>query len=155
MALDTRVDVLTHVVEDTDGFTPNHLKRMKSQNVGLVPTLKLLAGDGRREMLDQVRDYARIGGQILFGTDVGYLTDYDPLREYQLMESAGLNWRQILASLTTHPANRFKENSKRGRIARGMEADLVVLGADPSQGSQAFVDVRYTIREGRVLYARR
>ncbi len=155
VALDAHVDVLAHIVEDTDGFTPNHLKRMKSLNVGLVPTLRLLAGDGRREMLDQVREYARIGGQILFGTDVGYLTDYDPLREYQLMESAGLNWRQILASLTTNPANRFKENSKRGRIARGMEGDLVVLGADPSQGSQAFVDVRYTVRGGRVLYERR
>jgi imidazolonepropionase-like amidohydrolase len=155
VALDAHVDVLAHAVEDTDGFTPNHLKRMKSQNVGLVPTLKLLAGDGRREMLDQVRDYARLGGQILFGTDVGYLTDYDPLREYQLMESAGLNWRQLLASLTTNPANRFKENSRRGRIARDMDGDLVVLGADPSRGSQAFVDVRYTIREGRVLYERR
>jgi imidazolonepropionase-like amidohydrolase len=154
VALDAHVDVLAHTVEDTDGFTPNHLKRMKSQNVGLVPTLKLLAGDGRREMLDQVRDYARIGGQILFGTDAGYLTDYDPIREYQLMESAGLTWRQILASLTTNPANRFKENGKRGRVARGMDGDLVVLGTDPSRGSQAFVDVRYTIREGRVLYER-
>jgi imidazolonepropionase-like amidohydrolase len=155
VALDAHVDVLAHAVEDTDGFTPNHLKRMRSQNVGLIPTLTLLAGDGRRDMLDQVRDYARLGGQILFGTDVGYLTDYDPVREYQLMESAGLNWRQILASLTTNPANRFKENTRRGRVARGMDADLVVLGADPSRGSQAFVDVRYTIREGRVLYERR
>jgi imidazolonepropionase-like amidohydrolase len=124
---------------------------MRSQNVALVPTLKLLANDSRRDVLDEVRDYARIGGQILFGTDVGYLTDYDPAREYQLMEAAGLTWRQILASLTTNPAGRFRA-ARRGRIARGMDADLVVLGTDPSQGSQAFVDVRYTIREGRVLY---
>jgi hypothetical protein len=44
--------------------------------------------NGRREILDQVRDYARAGGQILFGTDVGYLSDYSPDREYELMEAA-------------------------------------------------------------------
>ena len=154
VALSARVDVLAHAVEDTNGLTPNHLRKMKSQNVGLVPTLKLLAGDGKQEILDEVRDYARAGGQILFGTDVGYLTDYDPAREYQLMETAGLTWRQILASLTTNPADRFKENRRRGRVARGMDADLVVLGADPDQGTSAFTDVRYTVREGRVIYER-
>jgi imidazolonepropionase-like amidohydrolase len=127
---------------------------MKAPNVGLVPTLKLLASDGRREVLDQVRDYARLGGQILFGTDVGYLADYDPLREYELMEAAGLTWRQILASLTTDPAIRFNETGRRGRLAQGMDGDLVVLGADPMRGSRALADVRFTIRTGRVIFQR-
>jgi imidazolonepropionase-like amidohydrolase len=104
---------------------------MKAQNVALVPTLKLLASGGRREVLDQVRDYKRAGGQILFGTDVGYLPDYDPLHEYELMEAAGLTWRQILASLTTDPAIRFNERSQRARLASGMDGDVVVLGSDP------------------------
>lgn len=154
VALDARVDVLAHAIDDTKGFTPEHLKRMKAQNVALVPTLKLLASDGRREVVDQVRDYARGGGQILFGTDVGYFPDYDPVREYELMEAAGLTWRQILASLTTDPAIRFKESSQRGRLAPGMDGDIVVLGADPMRGSRAFADVRYTIRAGRVIFER-
>jgi imidazolonepropionase-like amidohydrolase len=155
VALSSRVDVLAHAIDDPRGLTPDHLKRMKAQGVALVPTVKLLASDGRREVLDQIRDYARAGGQILFGTDVGYLPDYDPVREYELMEAAGLTWRQILASLTTDPASRFKEDARRGRLAQDMDADIVVLGADPLHGSRAFADVRYTIRAGRVLYQRR
>ncbi|MCM3880517.1 MAG: amidohydrolase family protein [Vicinamibacterales bacterium] len=157
VALAAHVDVLAHVVEAGEGLTPNHLKRMKSQDMALVPTLKLLADDGAggvRALLDQVRDFAKVGGQILFGTDVGYLSDYNPSREYVLMEAAGLTWRQILASLTTNPAARFKESSRRGRVARGMEADIVVLGTDPALGANAFTDVRYVIRAGRMIYRR-
>lgn len=155
VALEARVDVLAHVVEDTSILTPAHLERMKRQNMALVPTLKLLGdGDDRQAIRNEVRDYARLGGQILFGTDVGYLPDYDPLREYQLMEAAGLTWRQILASLTTNPASRFNESSRRGRLSRGMDGDLVVLGADPSLSVRAFADVRYTIKAGRVVYER-
>jgi imidazolonepropionase-like amidohydrolase len=154
VALDARVDVLAHAIDETSGLGPEHLKRMKAQGVALVPTFKLLASGGRREVLDQVRDYVLAGGQILFGTDVGYLLDYDPLREYELMEAAGLTWRQILASLTTDPALRFNERSQRGHLALGMNGDIVVLGTDPVRGSRAFADVRYTIRAGRVIFER-
>jgi imidazolonepropionase-like amidohydrolase len=154
VALDARVDVLAHALDDTQGLTPDHLRRMKAQDMALVPTLELLASDGRRNVLDQVRDYARADGSILFGTDVGFLPDDDPTREYELMEAAGLSWRQILASLTTEPARRFTEGDRRGRIAPGMDADIVILGTDPARGAKAFADVRYTIRAGRVLYRR-
>ena len=155
VALNARVDVLAHVVEGDQGLTPHHLARMKSQGMALVPTLKLLADNGAGgvpALINQVRDFAKLGGQILFGTDVGYLSGYDPAREYSLMEAAGLTWRQILASLTTNPASRFKEGNRRGRVARGLEADIVVLGSDPALGSRAFTDVRYVIRAGRILY---
>ncbi len=155
VALDAGVDVLAHVVEDTSGLTPAHLERMKRQNMALIPTLKLLGdGDDRQANRNEVRDYARFGGQILFGTDVGFLPDSNPLREYQLMEAAGLTWRQILASLTTNPADRFNESNRRGRLLQGMDSDLVVLGADPSLSVDAFADVRYAIRAGRVIYQR-
>jgi imidazolonepropionase-like amidohydrolase len=154
VALDARVDVLAHAIDDARELTPAHLRRMKMQDMAIVPTLKLLASDGRREVLDQVRDYARAGGQILFGTDVGYLPDYNPAREYELMEAAGLTWRQILAAPTTAPASRFHESDRRGRLARGLDADIVVLGTDPARGPSAFTDVRYTIRAGRLIYRR-
>jgi imidazolonepropionase-like amidohydrolase len=155
IAIEAGVDVVAHVIEGTEGLTPSHLQRMKRQNMALIPTLKLL-GDGadRQVIRNEVRDYARLGGDVLFGTDVGFLTDYDPLREYELMESAGLSWRQILASLTTNPASRFHEDGRRGRLLRGMAGDVVVLGADPATSVLAFTDVRYTIRSGRVVYRR-
>lgn len=69
------------------------------------------------------------------------------------MARAGLTPMQILATLTTAPAERFGEASKRGRIAVGMEADLVVLDADPAQDTANFSKVHYTLRHGRVMYA--
>jgi imidazolonepropionase-like amidohydrolase len=153
VALAAKVDVLAHAVEDTRGMTPEHLRRMKEQNMAMVPTLKLFGQDRRLwAILDEVRDYARAGGQILFGTDVGYITDYDPTTEFILMGTAGLSWREILASLTTAPAQRFGEEKRRGRIAPGLDADLVVLARDPVQDLRAFTDVRFTIRAGRVIY---
>jgi imidazolonepropionase-like amidohydrolase len=99
-----------------------------------------------------LRAYSNAGGQILFGTDVGYMTDYDPTDEYVLMSRAGLTPMQILASLTTAPSERFKESATRGTIAPGRDADLAVLAADPAQDAANFAKVRYTIRHGRIIY---
>jgi imidazolonepropionase-like amidohydrolase len=155
VAIEAGVDVVAHVVESTSGLTPSHWQRMKQRQMSLVPTLKLLGdGDDREAIRNEVRDYARLGGEILFGTDVGFLTEYDPSREFELMESAGLTWRQILASLTTNPADRFGEAAIRGRLVSGLDADIVVVGGDPSQTVRAFTDVRYTIKSGRLVYSR-
>ena len=155
VAIEAGVDVLAHVVEGTSGLTPAHWQRMKRNRMSLIPTLKLLGdGNDRQAVRNEVRDFAQLGGEILFGTDVGFLSDYDPLREYELMEASGLDWRQVLASLTTSPANRFGEGKRRGRIDAGLDADIVVLDGDPAQNVRAFTDVRYTIRAGQVLYSR-
>src|SRR5690349_15048997 len=80
------------------------------------------------------------------------MTDYDPIDEYVLMARAGLSWKQTLASLTTAPAERFGESARRGRVAVGMDADVVVFGNDPLDDVRNFASVRYTIRGGRVIY---
>jgi adenine deaminase len=72
--------------------------------------------------------------------------------EYTLMAGAGLSWREVLASLTTAPAERFGEGGRRGRIAPGMDADLVLLDADPGAAPNAFARVVRTLRGGRVVY---
>jgi len=133
----------------------------------MIPTLKLLEHELAKqkvpaavaerlvnESVTEVGKFAAIGGQVLFGTDVGYMTDYDPAREYELMSKAGLTPMQILASLTTTPATRWKEQDRRGRIASGMDADIVVLDADPADSPRNFAAVRCAIRDGEVIYAR-
>ncbi len=156
VALRAGVDVLAHAIEDTRGMTAEHWVQLRKQNVAMVPTLKLFGGNRFTwDVVDEVRSFSRAGGQILFGADVGYLADFDPTVEYELMASAGLDWREILASLTTNPAVRFRESDTRGRVAPGMTADLTVLGGDPVRGARTFTDVRYVIRSGRVIYERR
>jgi imidazolonepropionase-like amidohydrolase len=156
VALAARVDVIAHAVEATNGLTADHLRRMKVQNVALVPTLKLFGGRAKADatILAEVGDYSRLGGRILFGTDVGYIEDYDPTEELDAMSAAGLSWNAILASLTTSPATRFREATRRGKIAVGMDGDLAVLARDPTADVRAFADVRYTIRAGRVIFQR-
>jgi imidazolonepropionase-like amidohydrolase len=150
VALRAGVDVLAHPIDDTRGLAPEHIGRLVEARVAMVPTLALF--DGAPEVLDQVRDFARRGGDVLFGTDIGYLPDFDLADEYRLMASAGLGWRDILASLTVTPARRFGESADRGRVAHGLAADLVVLASDPRADVAAFSRVRYTIKAGRVIY---
>ena len=61
-------------------------------------------------------------------------------------------WRDILASLTTKPSAFFKETAK-GRVEKDMNADLVVLDADPANDVPNLAKVAYTIRGGKIIYS--
>lgn len=155
VALESGVDVLAHSVEELDGFDHSHLDRMRARNMAMVPTLKLFSGipDTKLDaILREVGDYQRLGGSIWFGTDVGYLEDYDPAVEFELLRRAGLSFDQILAALTTSPASRLPGGDKRGRVEAGMKADLVVIDGDPAQDPEAWTRVRYVLRDGQKLF---
>jgi hypothetical protein len=77
------------------------------------------------------------------------MDDYDTAEEYELMAQAGMDARQILASLTTAPAERFGDSARVGRIAQGLAADLVVLANDPSDDVRAFAAVRSRSETGK------
>jgi imidazolonepropionase-like amidohydrolase len=109
---------------------------------------------GAEEAAAQLRAFAEAGGQVLFGTDVGYMTDYDPTDEYVSMQQAGLSYAQILASLTTGPAQRFGRAARTGRLAPGLDADVTVVDGRPEDDIRALARVRYTLRSGRLLFAR-
>src|SRR6202021_3026620 len=101
------VDVLPHSIEGTLGWNSSYLSRMKAANMTLIPTLKLFGSDDDLPgILDEVGSYQRMGGQILFGTDVGYLPDYDPSNEYSLMSRPGLTPIKTLAPLPPAPPDR-------------------------------------------------
>lgn len=166
IAIEADVDVLVHT---TIGgrrtvWEPALVEQLVSQEMAVIPTLQLWPWELERAKLpanvveaatgdavEQLRVFSAAGGQVLFGTDVGYTTEYDPTEEYRLMAKA-LKPMQILASLTTTPAARWKEEARRGQVRKGMDADLVVLGADPAADAANFAKVRCTIRAGRVIY---
>jgi len=167
LAIEAGVDVLVHTTigEGQTAWDAALIEQMRARDMAVVPTLKLFPYELKRmelperiveaatgDALEQVRAYSRAGGQILFGTDVGYMSDYDPTEEYRLMARA-LTPMQILASLTTAPAGRWTEAGARGRVEAGMVADLVVLEADPAADPANFAKVRCTIRAGRLTYA--
>jgi imidazolonepropionase-like amidohydrolase len=150
------VDVLAHAPEDTRGIDDILLKRVVAQGMTMIPTLKLFSGDDNiAEIRRVVRRFHELEGRLVFGTDAGYLTDYDVAEEFGQLTKAGFTWADILRMLTENPARLFKEQNSRGRIVPGMIADLTLLEADPVRDSSAFSRVRYTIRNGRVVYASR
>jgi len=167
VAIESGVDILAHTTAMDGGgagWTPELIARLRAHNMALIPTMTLFEVEAKkfgekpedlaaviRMITAEVRDYAAAGGQILFGTDVGYTDAYDTAEEYRLM-SAALDWRAILASLTTAPASRFGFGGHKGRIAVGMDADLVLLNADPAKNPAAFAQVRDTIRGGQVIW---
>jgi imidazolonepropionase-like amidohydrolase len=57
--------------------------------------------------------------------------------------------------LTTAPAGRFGAAGRKGSIAPGKLADLVVLDSDPERDITALARVRFTVRNGRLVYSSR
>ena len=153
-----QVDVLAHTVEDPEHWDNSLVARLKTANVSLIPTLTLFSGENGPDaahegILREVKSYSDAGGQILYGTDVGYLTDYPLLtREFELLARAGLTFDQILTTLTTAPATRFGVSATAGRVAAGQDADLVVLNSDPTHDIKAFSRVALTLRAGNIIY---
>jgi imidazolonepropionase-like amidohydrolase len=163
------VDILMHTTIDPAGgkWDDALIKEMIARHVSVVPTLKLWNYELNKwnappkvhegafnDAKAQLQAFTAAGGQVLFGTDVGYMTDYDPTEEYVLMERAGFTPKQILASLTSAPAARWKADAHRGRVAAGFDADLTVLNADPATDVKAFANVKCTIRGGRAVFSR-
>jgi imidazolonepropionase-like amidohydrolase len=154
LVLQGHVDVLAHTIEDPANWTDAVIARLKAANVSLIPTLTLFSGDDDADGIrHEVKSFSDAGGRILFGTDIGFITDYPELtREFEFMSRAGLTFPQILASLTTNPAERFGFAKSTGRVAKDMDADLVVLDGDPAKDVMAFSRVRMTMRKGTLIF---
>ncbi len=165
-AISGGVDILAHTAPQSPPWTPEFIAKLKGAHMALIPTLTLFdfemrkdgASDaGRQQLIDKVTSelsaFSTAGGEVLFGTDVGYTTHFDTTMEFKLMSDAGMNFPQILASLTTTPAQRFQHSGRSGRIAKGMDADIVVLEDDPAKDVTALSKVRLVIRGGQAQYS--
>jgi len=167
-AIEGGVDILAHTFPtelDRQPWDTALPGMMRERRMSLVPTLKLFPSEIRRAGLPesvveavlgraqaQLHAFAELGGDVLFGTDVGYLSDYDPTDEYVYMQRAGLTYAQILLALTTAPAARFGRAGQTGRLAPGLDGDVVVVDGDPATDIRALGRVRLTLRRGQAIY---
>jgi imidazolonepropionase-like amidohydrolase len=169
LALDAGVDVIVHTtLGESAPWDATLTREMVAKGMSVIPTFKLWPYELAKQSVPQpvvdrlvgatfaeLRGFADAGGQVLFGTDVGYMHEFDPTEEYVLMAKAGLTPAQILASLTTAPAARWKEESRRGRVEPGFDADLVVLAGDPFEDVKNFAQVRCVFRAGEQIFPAR
>ncbi|HEY6384223.1 MAG TPA: amidohydrolase family protein [Candidatus Acidoferrum sp.] len=155
-------DIVAHTTPHSGPWDETLLAAMKERRVALTPTLTLWKYYMRHDRfsaqekvteteIGQLRAWLTAGGTVLFGTDLGAV-EYDPTEEYALMSEAGMTFPQILASLTTNPAERFGDANKLGHIAAGFRADLAVFHQDPAINLRALAHVKYTLRAGKIIY---
>jgi len=160
VAIASGVDVLAHAPDTTEGVDRALLAEMVSRHMAMVPTLKMFATtvSTKPSYLDpiyaEVRQFHELGGQLMFGTDVGYMADYSTDGEFSALAKCGLNAVDILRMLTTAPAERFGVAAEKGTLAPGKSADFVVLAEDPAQDVAAFARVRATVRRGRLIFTK-
>jgi imidazolonepropionase-like amidohydrolase len=132
------------------------LRRMIAQHMTIIPTLKLFSHDNA---IAKIRGldlrYHQLGGRLVYGTDTGFLADYDQGEEFRQLAQAGFSFRDVLAMLTTAPAELFHLSQSQGTVKPGMRGDLTILSEDPASGNpEAFTAVRYTVRGGKVIWRR-
>jgi imidazolonepropionase-like amidohydrolase len=142
---------------------------MAAGHMAMVPTLKMFGTTVTEDpgfldpIYNEVREFHALGGELLFGTDVGYMTDYSTEGEFAALAKCGLDARAMLRMLTTAPAHRFGVAGSKGRVAPGYDGDLVVLAGDPAAAANPdpaanpaanlarFAQVDVTVRAGRVV----
>jgi imidazolonepropionase-like amidohydrolase len=127
VAIASGVDILAHAPDDTRGVDDAVLRRAVARHMAMIPTLKLFSSDDDIAKIRRVVErFHNLGGELMFGTDTGYLSDYDVGEEYRQLGKAGL-----------------------------MTADITILESDPAADVSAFSRVRYTIGGARVIYSSR
>jgi imidazolonepropionase-like amidohydrolase len=166
-ALEGGVDLLAHTTAPFSGesWSRELVREMIEAGLAVAPTLELWRFEAERSgappakaeafvdvSVQQVRTYAGAGGRVLFGTDVGYMTVYDPTGEILLLQRAGLDFHGILDALTTAPAEFFGRASETGRVEPGLHADLVVLEGRPDRDIAVLTRPVCVFREGRRIY---
>ncbi len=166
-ALRGGVDILAHTTPDGgEPWDPELIAEMLAADVALIPTLTLwkwsleqqgASAEAATEFAalaqSQVRAYNDGGGAILFGTDVGFISEYDPTREYILLEEAGLSYQDILRSLTTAPAHRLGVPGT-GTIQVGQSADFVVVEGRPDDDIRSLGNVSRVYLRGSLVFVR-
>ena len=159
VALDAGVDVIAHVPDTTEGTGPL-LREAASRGTWLVPTLDMFAQTVTRDPAYLEPIYASLalfreaGGRLLFGTDVGYLPDHATDGELAALRTCGLGAHEVLAMLTTNPAQELGGPAETGTVTQGAPADLVVLGSPTLTDPLDLADVSMTIRAGLVSWRR-
>jgi imidazolonepropionase-like amidohydrolase len=152
------VDVLAHAADETEGIDDALLHTLVDKHMTMIPTLKMFATAVTKNphyllpIYDEVHRFHTFGGHLMFGTDVGFMTDYTTEDEFTALQQSGLTAQDILRMLTTTPSELFDVASEKGTLTPGKLADLVVLASDPFTDVTAFAKARTTIRSGYILY---
>ncbi len=96
--------------------------------------------------------FAKAGGLLIAGTDPtgsgGVIAGYSDQRELELLVEAGFSPLEAISIGTLNGAKYLGRDSRIGTIAAGKQADLVVIGGDPSKNIADARKVEIVFKEG-------
>ena len=148
-ALDAGMDELAHMLMSPERIPEGLLTRMVSSGMRVVPTLAIFSGRALRIAIDNTRRFVALGGQIVYGTDLGNAgprPGIDP-REIDGLVAAGLTTLDIVAAATTDSAAWLGIEDV-GVLAPGRSADVVAVPASALDDAARLTDVRMVFRRG-------
>lgn len=153
-------------IEHGDGGTPEIFKLMVERGVALCPTLAAghatsqyagwRPGQGaepagvqrKRQSFKMALD---AGVTIASGSDVGVFAHGENARELELMVAYGMSPVDALKSATSIDAKVLHLETQIGRIAAGLQADLVAVTGDPTKDIAALRQVKLVMKAGAVI----
>lgn len=137
-------------------------KLAETANAPTMTTPEALAlRDQRTTKLEQLaaanlKALVAAGIPIATGTDAGNpLTLHGPAiySEMEAMQAAGMTPMQVIVSSTAVAARAMRREKEFGTIEKGKDADLVIVGSDPSADIANMRKIRYVVRGGVVRSA--
>jgi len=146
----------------------SQMLRMIDLGVVLVPTLDVLINDTppRSDMeplteiviqaiLGVVRFFHDSGGIIAVGNDYGNPGVHlgMPLREIELLQTAGLSPLEVIEAATRHAAYVCGQSDELGTLERGKLADLIVVDGNPLDDLNAMDSVLYVVKDGELVFS--
>jgi len=164
-------DNLVSMFDDAGNFRmPSEMEaqllRMLDQGVVLVPTLDVNTRDSFlwedigveweefiQANLGIVRFFHNSGGIIAVGNDYGVpgVQPGMPLREMDLLQTAGLSPLEVVEASTKHAAYVCGQSDELGTLKIGKLADLIVVDGNPLDDINAMNSVLYVVKDGEVV----
>ncbi|HEX4960264.1 MAG TPA: amidohydrolase family protein [Thermoanaerobaculia bacterium] len=148
-------------VDDPNGCIDSQTLARVAETAKLPSTStaeQLKARDGRLSKVektdaDNLKKVFDAGIPIAMGTDAGNpLTLHGPsvYAEMEAMQAAGLTPLQVLTASTRGGAQAMGREKDFGTVEKGKQADLLIVGADPTKDVANLRQVRWVVRGGAV-----
>jgi len=109
--------------------------------------------DGRRELRKLERAFVQAGGRLALGADAmdfGLVAGYANHRVLALLVEDGWTPAEVIRMATSGGADLLGIGDRAGRIAPGMNADLIVIDGNPLDDIRAIERIEWVVKDGAV-----